>query len=276
MGPEITLDVLTTRPSNSIIHQSYHSRLRTEPLNGDGFGIAWYVPDVSPEPAKFRSIQPAWNNLNLLQLARVCRSSTVLAHVRAATRGTDVSEANCHPFTAGRLAFMHNGSVVDFPKLRRRIFERLSDESCSLVQGNTDSELLFALFCDHFTRQQGDDGTEAMAHAMIATIGEVARLTGGADEVCGSFLNMAVTDGACAIVSRYATGGSENLSLYTCAGARFVCENGVCSMIRCNGRPSSIIVASEPLNDEPEWKPVPPNHLVVVDSDHSLGLRAVC
>lgn len=83
LGSEITLDVLTTRPTNSIIHQSFHSHLREEPLNGDGFGIAWYVPDVSPEPAQFRSIQPAWNNVNLLHLARVCRSSVVLAHVRA-------------------------------------------------------------------------------------------------------------------------------------------------------------------------------------------------
>ena len=106
-GEPITLDLLTTRPEHSIIHQSFRSRLREEPLNGDGFGIAWYVPEISSEPALFRSVQPAWNNVNLLHLARVSRSPCVLAHVRAAT-GFAVSEPNCHPFNADRFAFMHN------------------------------------------------------------------------------------------------------------------------------------------------------------------------
>lgn len=274
MGPEITLDVLTTRPSNSIIHQSYDSHLRSEPLNGDGFGIAWYVPDVSPEPAQFRSIQPAWNNLNLLHLSRVCRSSTILAHVRAATRGAGVSETNCHPFVAGDLAFMHNGSIADFPRLRRRVSGRLSDDSYAWVQGTTDSELLFALFCDRLAQQQGRD-TEAMADAMKATISDVSALmteVGTGDE---SLLNLAVTDGSCAVVSRYATGNTESPSLYTSAGERFVCENGACSMIRNNGHPSSIIVASEPLNEEPDWQPVPADHLLLVHPDRSMQLRAL-
>ncbi|MBN2475935.1 MAG: class II glutamine amidotransferase [Pirellulales bacterium] len=116
MGPSITLDLLTTSPTYSIIHQSYKARMRVEPLNGDGFGLAWYVPDVSPEPAVFRSIQPAWNNLNLRHVARVTRSSAVLAHVRAATPGTGVSEANCHPFSNGRpvsrcLSFQSTGGT---------------------------------------------------------------------------------------------------------------------------------------------------------------------
>jgi predicted glutamine amidotransferase len=48
MGPAITLDQLTTLPEHSIIHQSYQARLREEPLNGDGFGMSWYVPELSP------------------------------------------------------------------------------------------------------------------------------------------------------------------------------------------------------------------------------------
>lgn len=49
LGPSVTLDLLTTRPTYSIIHQSYKARMRVEPLNGDGFGLAWYVPEVSAE-----------------------------------------------------------------------------------------------------------------------------------------------------------------------------------------------------------------------------------
>jgi hypothetical protein len=42
LGPTLTLDSLIMRPSNSIVHQSFHSHERSEPLNGDGFGVAWY------------------------------------------------------------------------------------------------------------------------------------------------------------------------------------------------------------------------------------------
>ena len=53
MGPPIRMSTLVTEPSNSLIHQSVHARQREEPLNGDGFGVAWYLPKLSPEPAVF-------------------------------------------------------------------------------------------------------------------------------------------------------------------------------------------------------------------------------
>ena len=84
-GEALTLDRLTTEPTHSLIHQSYKARERREPLNGDGFGIAWYAHDISPEPAVFRSTTPAWSNTNLRQLARVTTSGCVFAHVRAAS-----------------------------------------------------------------------------------------------------------------------------------------------------------------------------------------------
>ena len=180
LGRETSLDVLITRPTDSIIHQSFHSRLRKEPLNGDGFGVAWYASDVSPEPAQFRSIQPAWNDVSLLQLARVCRSPAVLAHVRAATLGSGVSQANCHPFTAERFAFMHNGVVANFAKVKRTLAARLSDTAYSRIEGTTDSEHLFGLFCDHHHSQvEAPDETETMAAALNATIADVVALASG-------------------------------------------------------------------------------------------------
>ncbi|REJ92460.1 MAG: class II glutamine amidotransferase [Planctomycetota bacterium] len=174
MGPPIALDLLTTRPEHSIIRQSFKARLREEPLNGDGFGIPWYVPEIPSEPALFRSMQPAWNNVNLLHLARVSRSSTILAHVRAATGGSAVTEANCHPFNAGRYAFMHNGSVSEFPRIKRRLREGLADETYLWIHGTTDSEHLFALFRDHLGQRRE---AAAMADAMQATIADVCCMT---------------------------------------------------------------------------------------------------
>src|SRR5690349_16561066 len=84
-GEPLPLAQLITEPVHSLIHQSFHSDEREEPLNGDGFGLAWYV-DGSAEPALFRAVTPAWSNRNLRELARVTTSGCVLAHVRAATQ----------------------------------------------------------------------------------------------------------------------------------------------------------------------------------------------
>lgn len=275
MGPPITLDLLTTRPAHSIIRQSFKSRMMDEPLNGDGFGIAWYAHEISPEPAQFRSIQPAWNNVNLLHLARVTKSPVVLAHVRAATPGLGVTESNCHPFTAGRFAFMHNGSVASFKQLKRMLREGLSDEAYHWIHGTTDSEHLFALFRDHVTRRDGEDKLEAMATALSATICDVVRMTHEVGATRRSLLNLAVSDGARAVVSRYATDDSGGPSLYVRRGARYVCQDDICRMIDDGEERPAVIVSSEPLSEEIGWTEVPPNHLVLVDATRGVEMRPV-
>ena len=80
-------------------------------------------------------LDPAWNDGNLHGLSRVTRSSVVLAHVRAATAGLGVSQVNCHPFTNGRLAFMHNGAVGGFFEIKRKLQERLSDTAFAQIGG---------------------------------------------------------------------------------------------------------------------------------------------
>ena len=47
--PLLLADLLYV-PSDSLIRQSYHARERREPLNGDGFGVGWYVPEIDPTP----------------------------------------------------------------------------------------------------------------------------------------------------------------------------------------------------------------------------------
>ncbi|MEK9660225.1 MAG: hypothetical protein VW644_00555 [Alphaproteobacteria bacterium] len=68
-GREILMSDLLTRADHSLIMQSYHARERAEPLNGDGFGVGWYVPQVDPTPGVFVSTSPAWSNRNLHRLA---------------------------------------------------------------------------------------------------------------------------------------------------------------------------------------------------------------
>ena len=279
MGPPITLDLLTTQPENSIIHQSFKARMQKETLNGDGFGIAWYVPEISPRPAQFRSIQPAWNNVNLLHLARVSRSPVVLAHVRAATAGFGVTESNCHPFANGPFAFMHNGSIGDFHKLKRRVRERLSDDAYLSIHGTTDSEHLFALFCDNVQRTQQEQkqngAVDTMASAVAATIGDIKGLIEAIGTTRRSLINVAVTDGQCAVATRFTTDDSEGLSLHVRTGTKYVCDEGVCRMQNSGDDHATVIVASEPLTEEAGWREVPRNHLVLIYPDHHAEIRGI-
>jgi glutamine amidotransferase len=70
-------DVLV-KPENSIVMQSLHARESQMPTNGDGFGVGWYVPEISKMPALFTSISPAWNDNNLLHLTAKIKSPCFL------------------------------------------------------------------------------------------------------------------------------------------------------------------------------------------------------
>ena len=207
-GEPIKLDALIDKPEHSLIRQSYESEEREEPLNGDGFGVAWYAPEVGERPALFRSISPAWSNRNLLEIARVVRSPCVLAHVRAATPGSAVAESNCHPFVCGRYAFMHNGYVAGFARVRRKLLNRLSDHAFGGIAGTTDSEHLFALFLDHLERQTAPEPADAMAQALAATFEEAVALVRAAGVTEPSYLNVAVCGQQAAIVGDYISSGN--------------------------------------------------------------------
>jgi glutamine amidotransferase len=270
LGEPILLSSLVTDPDHSIIHQSYHSRERPEPLNGDGFGLAWYVPRLSETAALFKDTTPAWSNENLRQVARVVESDCIFAHVRAATGGSPVSRLNCHPFSFGPLTFMHNGLIPDFGRMRRRLLEGLSDETYNSITGSTDSEHIFALFCEYY---QGG-GLEGMAEALLRTIARLEELRAELqiDRCC--FLNFALTDGHVLACTRYISDGSELAnSLYYTEGEKYRCQNGVCQLEK--GKRSSVVVASERLSLAAEWTRISPNQMLLADRNGLLELRAI-
>lgn len=274
LGREIDIGALVTEPVNAIIHQSYRSRERTEPLNGDGFGLAWYVPDATDRPALFRDVTPAWNNQNLLHLARVTRSRTILAHVRAASPGSPVTQLNCHPFVWENLVFMHNGVVGGFARVRRELLAGLSDTAFGLIAGSTDSEHLFALFVDRYQALADRDSPACrLGEALEETVRTVEALCGRAGVTDPSLLNLAVTDGHCAAVSRHHSAlPQEANSLYVHQGCRYTCVEGVCRMIPATEGRGTVIVASEPLSEDPGWVPVPPNASVRITADLTVSV----
>ena len=262
LGPRIPVASLVTDPHHSMIRQSFKAKERSEPLNGDGFGIAWYAKDHSSEPAVFRDISPAWNNQNLLNLARVVSSDCILAHVRAASPGLPVSQLNCHPFTWRNLTFMHNGQLDGFQQMRRKILHQLSDHAFSWIKGSTDSEHIFALFIDHYVATDDTlESADRMKLAMQRTLDLLREMASELPNVTDSHLNLAVSDGESAVVTRVAY-QSNPQSLYMIGGRQYECKDGICIMQP--GGSSAVLVASEPLSTEPGWAPIPANHMVII------------
>ncbi|MBL8749112.1 MAG: class II glutamine amidotransferase [Planctomycetes bacterium] len=275
LGPRIRLSSLVVEPKHSIIDQSFHSSSQEEPLNGDGFGIAWYAPEMAQEPALFRSVTPAWNNNNLLELAHVVQSHLIFAHVRAATKHGGQSEANCHPFRSGRHAFMHNGDVGDFPVLRRPLLNSVGDRAFASVQGNTDSEHLFALVIDELEKTSAT-GIEKLAAALQGAVARVVELGRRHGNGAFSYLNLALTDGECAVACRYTTEPDyDGESLFVHTGRLYVCHDGACRMLAPAHGHGCVLVSSEPLSEDYGWQPLSRNSMVLVGKDGQTAVRTM-
>lgn len=276
LGPPLALSQLVTEPTHSLIRQSFRSAEREEPLNGDGFGVAWYVPELSPKPALFRSITPAWSNQNLLHLARVTVSPCILGHVRAASPGLAVTETNAHPFVWDRYAFMHNGEIAAFKRIERALLDRLAPEPFRAIEGTTDSEHLFALFLEHALRAPQRRGPEALADALEAALRDLKELLAEAEVEAATTLNLALSDGECFVACRYSTGALDGApSLHLHAGRRFVCEDGTCRMVDPEPDGHAVVVSSEPLGDDPGWQVVAPGDLVLVSAEREVTIRPI-
>lgn len=274
-GPPLSVDDFLYKPDHSLINQSYNAHEIEEPLNGDGFGLGWYSPGISAEPAVFVSVSPSWNNRNLRYIAPKLASPTLFAHVRAASVG-DVTENNCHPFHHCDMLMMHNGDVEDFGRIKRNLVDTLSQDRYLWISGQTDSQHLFALFLDHYL-SVGRTGTAAMADALDRTFHDLKALKRSHGLNQASWLNIVVTDGKRTVASRYVDEpGLKPLSLHHTEGSRYVCDDSGCGMRPARAHKQAVLVASEPLTDNAaHWKSVLPNHFLMVDEENHPVSRPV-
>ncbi len=272
LGPPIRMASLLIEPAHSLIFQSAHATERKEPLNGDGFGVGWYAPELTSTPAAFRSTSPAWNNANLRSLSDVVSSPCILAHVRAATAGMPVGETNCHPFRHGNYLFMHNGHLGSFRGVRRSLLSGLSNEAFDLIQGSTDSEHLFALFVDELSgaNTEEDDALALCLNRIVWRAVQVVEELGGNHP---SYLNLAVSDGDRCAACRFTSDPvNDPESLYVIERELYepVARHSPARREREASR--AVVVSSERLTSDTLWWSVPRNHLVSFGATGGLRL----
>jgi predicted glutamine amidotransferase len=253
-GSPVLLEELLYGRQNSLIVQSLHSRLGAEETNGDGFGIGWYGEQESP--AVFHSIEPAWNDRNLRELAGHITSPLVFAHIRAST-GSPVQQTNCHPFRHGRWLWMHNGFLDGFAKVKRDLTVAVDPELYPEIEGTTDSELMFHLA---LTFGLEDDPPKAVART-IGLVESVGNEHGFEFPFQGT---IATSDGERIWAFRYSSEGKSR-SLFFSTDVRTLRalypDN---EMLRDLGDESRLVV-SEPLGDLPgAWNEVPESSYGVI------------
>jgi predicted glutamine amidotransferase len=255
-GSPILLEEVLYKPRYSLIDQSLHSRMGVETTNGDGFGIAWYSLDGSPEPTTFGGVGPAWGDANLRELGRTISSPLFLAHIRAST-GTPVQQTNCHPFRHGRWLWQHNGSIREFTTLKRDLVFAVDPSLYPSITGSTDSEVMFYLA---LTFGLHDDPVRAVER-MAGFIESVAQRHGVADPLQ---MTVATTDGSRLWAFRYSS-QHESRTLYVNTAVSALRELYPDNENLHRLSDETRIVVSEPLGDLPgAWQPIPESSYGIV------------
>jgi len=233
LGPRVRLSDLLLDPPHSLLRQSWEPRRqRYGRMNADGFGVGWYAdaaPEGEPEelaPARYRRELPMWADANLPSIARTIRSGAVLAAVRSATDGMAHSEGAVAPFASGPWLFSHNGRIADWPDSAAPLAAQLPAADLVALDAASDSALLWAL-----TRARLEK--DPSLAAALAAVVELAAPVGGRR------LNFLLTDGAAVAATAWGD------TLCYLVGER------------------SVVVASEPHDDEPGWIDVPDRSLLL-------------
>jgi len=250
-GAPVPATDLVVDPPHSLLVQVRQARLQTSGHeNPDGWGFAWYEPRPADHPhaavpVRYRSAEPMPDDDAGLEQLRGVTAGRLVAHVRHKSPGSPTEVAGNAPFVHGALAFAHNGFVAGYRAGRReQLRARLSDEVRPWIRGDADSEVLFGLLLDRL--RGGQDLSAATAGLVL----ELADLDLPDDDprpadARGGKFNLVVTDGVELVATRWGN------SLF---------------LRRDHPAPGSVIIASEPFDDEPDWQEVADRTLVrVVD-----------
>ena len=235
------------------------SLLEQSHRNPDGFGLATFEPDGTPDLDK-APLAAHVAELFAREAHEEC-STTYVAHVRYASVG-ELSLENTHPFVLDGRVFAHNGVVGDLDRLEAELGDVRSE-----VRGTTDSERLFALITRHIRDHDGDVG----AGIVIAT-----RWLAENVELYSLNFVMATADELWAL--RYPE-GNDLWVLHRMPDHEPLDEHGShgeISVVMDAAREQPVVViASEKMDDDPGWRELRPGELVRVGPDLDLSVDLV-
>ena len=227
--PRPVRDVVFDAP-HALVHQGRAPReMVVAKDNPDGWGVAWWPPGAV-DPRRYRTTTVMWEDTDFT--AGDDKAVALLAAVRKASPNTTLDAVNNAPFLAesrvGPLAFSLNGHAFH-ASCADRVKGALAPGTP--LEGDTDSEVLFAL-----TRERIDAG-----HSAAEALAAVHHVIAPGPEVYVNLLLVTTEQ----IV---ATTWQHTLYVHRDAGAT--------------------TVASEALEPGGSWDRVPDAGLLVADAEH--------
>jgi predicted glutamine amidotransferase len=247
-GSPIPIEEVLFKPAHSLVIQSLKARQAPDTTtNGDGMGVGWY--GRSGTPRLYRSINPAWNDRNLREIAADVESPMFFAHVRSSTGGA-VQQSNCHPFRHGKWLFMHNGEIHGWLQVKRDLAMAVDPELFTSIEGTTDSELMFYLALT-FGLEKDPPGAVAKMVGFVEKTG----LTHGIPHAID--MTLAIADGARIWFFRYSSGGKSGTLFFSTDIRELRKLYPDVPRFKAVGDETRMVV-SEPFVDLPgAWKEVP-------------------
>lgn len=227
----------------------------------DGTGLGYFNADGTPVIHK--AAIAAYEDRAFAEAARTAESSTFIAHVRYASTG-GLSEVNTHPFCADGSMLAHNGVIEGLEELDRHL-----GDARSQVRGDTDSERFFALVNKETAAAGGDvtSGLETAARWVAENLPLFA-------------LNIVMTTREGMWALRYPDTHDLYLLERRPGGQhrrRHLDQSGSGGRLRVRVERladlPSVVVASERLDENPDWRPLRPGELVHVAPDQRITSR---
>jgi glutamine amidotransferase len=252
LGPEIALRNLLTLPEHSLLKQSWQPReLKYAKLNADGYGYAWF--DGNGHPLRYIYAEPIWADPNLHELASGLSSDLWLAFIRSASEGFGNHSLNTQPFRDDSIVFMHNGYIEDFNQsLRPELLQRLPHDIQAGIQGNTDSEYLFALI-RWMRSTEPDTSLPGLLEQCLDWVGRHIHTK-------KALLNLTLSDGRMVATCRHAFNDDAPSLYYSTADTHFPL--------------GAQLIASEPLYASDAWHRVPESHMLCLNRDTPPELKS--
>lgn len=228
--------------------------------NPDGTGLSFFSP--GGEPVLDKEPLAAFEDVAFSREARHVSSTTFVSHIRFATTGECCVE-NTHPYAMDGKIFAHNGVLGDLERLEAELGDDLS-----LVQGQTDSERYFALVTREIRANGGDVGA-----GLAAAVGWIA------DNVPVYAINFVLASEHELWAFRYPE-THELFVLERPAGGHMgepLRHESEALRIHSEhlGDHPAVVVASEPLDGDPGWRPLEPGELAHVKPDLSVSSAVV-
>jgi predicted glutamine amidotransferase len=225
--------------------------------NVDGSGIGFF--DAAGAPVVDKQPEPAFADEEFIHEAREAESSAFVAHVRWATAGGR-TVPNTHPFVMAGRVMAHNGGFGELPRLYGQL-----GPYARLVQGDTDSERFFALITQQTDLHGGDVGAGITAAAswiaanlpvsslntIVAAPGELWALRYPGQHALHVLERPPGRSGQ-------TPAGSKGLHVRSATSSMHVPE--------LHDAPS-VVIASEELDGESDWRMLAPGELVHVGPD---------